>query len=105
MHRPREEAGDRRLLHDLAGVHHRHRVAVVRHHRQIPGHQERRRSLASNEVPDQVQNLDLDGDVETERRLVGDQEARVVGERHRDHDALGHAPAELVRVRGHALRR
>ena len=32
------------------------------------------------------------------RRLVEDQQRRVLGERHRDHDALLHAAGELVRV-------
>ena len=37
-------------------------------------------------------------DVESGRRLVGDQEIGVVDERHRDHHALTHAAGELVRI-------
>ena len=40
----------------------------------------------------------LGRDVERGRRLVGDQDLRVAGERHRDHHALPHPARELVRV-------
>ena len=57
------------------------------------------------QVGEQLQDLRLDGDVERGRRLVGDQQLRRAGERHRDHDALAHAAGELVRVGVEALRR
>ena len=50
------------------------------------------------QVHDQVEDLGLDGDVERGGRLVGDQQLRVAGQRHRDHRALPHAAGELVRV-------
>jgi hypothetical protein len=56
------------------------------------------------EVAQQVEDLGLDGDVERGGGLVGDEQARVAGERHGDHDALAHAAGELVRV-GVAARR
>jgi hypothetical protein len=46
----------------------------------------------------QLQNLRLDRHVERRRGLVGDEELRLTGERHGDHDALAHAAGELVRV-------
>ena len=46
----------------------------------------------------QPQDLRLRGHVERGRRLVGDQDLRVVDQRHRDHHALAHAARELVRV-------
>ncbi len=49
------------------------------------------------QVGEQVEDLRLDGDVERGGRLVGDQQARAVGDRHRDHHALAHAARELVR--------
>ena len=42
----------------------------------------------------------LDGDVERGRRLVGDQDVGLVGERHRDHHPLALAARELVRIGG-----
>ena len=48
---------------------------------------------------EQRQHLRLYGDVERRRRLVGDQQARVAGDGHRDHHPLRHAPGQLVRKR------
>ena len=45
----------------------------------------------------QVQDLRLDGDVERGGRLVGDQQLRIAGDRHGDHDALAHAAGQLMR--------
>ena len=50
---------------------------------------------------DEVEHLRLDGRVEAGRRLVEDQQRRVVRQRHRDHDALLHAARELVGVAAH----
>ena len=50
------------------------------------------------QLGEQVEDLRLDRHVERGRRLVGDQQLRVAGERHRDHHALAHAARELVRV-------
>ena len=46
----------------------------------------------------QLEDLRLDGDVERRGRLVGDQQVRLVGERHGDHDALALPAGELMRV-------
>ena len=45
---------------------------------------------------DQLQDLGLDGDVERGRRLVGDEELGLAGQRHRDHHPLAQATGELV---------
>jgi hypothetical protein len=45
----------------------------------------------------QIENLRLDRHVEGRCRLVGDQQLRPAGERHRDHRALAHAAGKLVR--------
>ena len=44
------------------------------------------------------QNLVLDRDVQSGRWFVSQEQAGIGGDRDRDHDALGHPPAELVRV-------
>ena len=46
----------------------------------------------------QLEDLRLHGDVERGGRLVGDQQRRIAGQRHRDHHALAHAAGELVRI-------
>ena len=45
-----------------------------------------------------IENLRLDGDVERGGRLIRDQELWPAGKRHCDHDALAHAPRELVGI-------
>ncbi len=50
------------------------------------------------EPRDEVEHLRLDRRVEPGRRLVEDQQRRVLRERHGDHDALLHASGELVRI-------
>ena len=49
------------------------------------------------QVAQKGQDLRLDGDVERGGRLVGDQQVRVVGERHGDHHALALAARKFVR--------
>ena len=57
------------------------------------------------QIAQQRQDLRLDGDVERGRRLVGDQQVGLVGERHGDHHALALAAGELVRIGAEALAR
>ena len=52
-----------------------------------------------------LEDLRLHRDVERGGRLVGDQQFRLVGDRHGDHRPLPHAAGELVRVLLHALAR
>ena len=46
----------------------------------------------------QVHHRLLRRDVEAGGRLVGDQQGRLAGDRHRDHDALAHAARQFVRI-------
>ncbi len=56
----------------------------------------RSRSSARSRI--KAQDLRLDGHVERRRRLVGDEQLRVAGERCGDDDALALAAGELVRI-------
>ena len=53
----------------------------------------------SLQIPQQRENLRLDGDVEGRRRLVREQQLRLACQGHRDHDALALAAGELVWIR------
>ena len=55
------------------------------------------------QLGDEVEDARLDGHVERRRRLVGDQEVGVAGERLGDHHPLLHAAGELVRIALHHL--
>ncbi len=52
----------------------------------------------------QLENLRLNGHVESRGGLVGDEQLRVAGERHGDHHPLLHAAGELVRERAQTTR-
>jgi hypothetical protein len=85
-------------LHEHAAVHHVDALAHPGDDAEVVRDEDQRRVLLRNEFAQQIQNLRLDRDVERSRRLVGDQELRLTGERHRDHRPLPHAARELMRV-------
>ena len=93
-----EELVHRRLLDLPAGVHDEHAVGDVGDDAEVVRDQDDRRPEPLADVAHQVEDPRLDRHVERGRRLVGDQDLRVAGERHRDHHALAHAAGELVRV-------
>ena len=94
-----EQRLDRRLLDDLAAVHHGDAVRRLGDDAEIVGDQHHARAPLGLQCPHQVEDLRLDRDVESRRRLVGDEQLRLGGEGHGDHHPLGLAPRELVRVR------
>ena len=93
-----EQRLDGRFLDLLAGIHHHHTLRGLRDHAEIVGDQDQPGAERLLQVDEQLQDLRLDGDVERGGRLVGDQQLRPAGQRHRDHDALAHAAGELVRI-------
>ena len=86
------------LLDAATGVHHEDVVGRLGHDREVVGDEDDRRAELLLEVVDEVEDLRLDGDVEGGRRLVGDEQLRVVDQAERDHGALAHTARELVRV-------
>ena len=98
MGRAGEQRTGRRLLHDPAGVHHADPVAQGRHHPQVVGHEHDGRTQPVPDLPEQREDLGLDGHVERGRRFVGQQHPWLAGQRHRDHDPLAHAARELVGI-------
>ena len=93
------------FLHDGTRVHDREAVADLDEHREVVGDEEHREDEAVLQVLQQPEHLRLHHHVERGRRLVGDDDLRVAGERHRDHHALLLATGELVRVVVGASRR
>ena len=100
-----EQRADRRLLDLAPGVHDHDALRGLGDHAEVVGDQDDRGAEALLELQHQVQDLGLDGDVERGRRLVGDQDLGVAGERHRDHHPLAHAAGELVRILADAASR
>ena len=98
MHRLLDHLARRPALHQHAAVEHRDLVGVLVDEREIVGDEQDGEPVAARKAGDDVEHLPLDGDVERGRRLVGDQEFRLVDERVGDHDALAHAARQLVRI-------
>jgi len=65
---------------------------------QVVRDDEDRRPQLPDEPEERLDDLELDEHVERRRRLVGDDEPRLRGERQRDHDTLAHPAGELVRI-------
>ena len=93
-----EDLVERPLLDDPARVHDGDAVGDVRHHAQVVGHEDYRRTRLVAQLADALQDLRLDRHVERRGGLVGDQDRRVARQRKGDHHALAHAARELVRV-------
>ena len=87
-----------RLLDDPPGVHDGDLVGRLGDHAEVVRDQHHRHPQLVAQPAQQREDLRLDGHVQRGRRLVGDQHARLVRERHRDHRALAHAARQLVRV-------
>jgi hypothetical protein len=97
-----ELLGACRLDH-AAGVHHHHEVRHLGHHAQVVRDEHDGHASVALEVAQQREDLRLDGDVQRRGGLVGDEQLGLARQRHGDHDALTHAPAERVWVVAHAL--
>ncbi len=88
MLRALENLGGGALLDNLARLHHADPVGDPPHHPQIMGDEQQAQPLARLEVSQQIKDLGLDGDIQRGGGLVGDQQFRPVGQRHRDHHPL-----------------
>ena len=86
------------VLHRPARIHHQHVISHLRHHTQVMGDQHDRRPELLLQIRQQIQDLRLHRHVQGRRRLVRDQQVRVVDERHRDHRPLPHPTRELMRI-------
>ena len=91
------------LLDRRAAVHDHDLVGQVGDDAQVVGDQHERGAELALEPDQELEDLGLDGRVQGRGRLVGDDQRRVQGQRHRDHHALAHPAGELVRVVVQAL--
>ena len=96
-----EHVVDRASLDGLARIHHRHFVAGFEDEPEIVGDEQRRSAGAGGEVLDERDDARFHRDVERGGRLVEDEQLRLRQQRHRDHDALLLAAAQLMRIGAH----
>src|SRR5260221_9899694 len=102
MQRLTEKIADRRFLDLAAGIHDDDALRHLGDDAKIVGDEDDRGADLALELAHQIEDLGLDRYIKRGRRLVGDEELWIAGERHSDHDALAHAAAELARVFGDA---
>ena len=81
-----------------AVAHHHHVVGDLADQSQVVADEEHTHPMALAQPGDELQHLALHRHIERGRRLVGDQELRLIGDRHRDHHALLLPARELVRI-------
>ena len=86
------------LLDHAAQVHDDDVVGHLRDHAEVVRDEHDRHPPFLLDLAQQVEDLRLRGDVERRRGLVGDEQARVAGQRDRDHRALAEAAAQFERV-------
>ena len=87
-----------RGLGHLTGIHDQHRITGFGDDPQIVGDEDYRHARFLLKLADDLQNLGLNGHVQGRGRLVGDEDVRLAGQRHGDHDPLAHAARYLVGV-------
>ena len=94
-----------RNLHRLTGVHHQNVVSHTSHNTQVVGNHDGRCAGLILSLLHNLQHLRLDGHIQCGGGLIGDEHARVIRNRHSDHDALTHTTGELVREGTQAVSR
>ena len=87
------------LLDNSSGVHHRNVIGARGNDPEVVGHEDQGEIRLSTKLPNEVEHLGLDCDVESGGWLIGHEELRSAGNRDGDHHTLAHATRELVRVR------
>ena len=85
------------LLHDCPALHHRHGIGQGSDHGEVMADQDDP-GAAPFHVPQQRQDLRLDGDVQGGGGLIGDHQPRVQSDRRRDQCPLPQPAGELVRA-------
>ena len=89
------------LFDEPAGIEHADALAHLRDDREVVADEEDARPELLAQRRDEVEHLGLYRGVEARRRLVENEERRVLREGHSDDDALLHAARELMRVAAH----
>ena len=84
------------LLHHTTGVHDHHVVRHLCDNTQVVGDEHDGGIDLVFQIPQQIQDLGLNGHVQSRGRLIGDDQLGVAGQGHSDHDTLAHTAGQLV---------
>ena len=93
--RPAKQLSDLVVLDDAAGIHHGDAVAQLRDNAQVVGDEDDGGAMIAPHLPQKMQDLSLDRDIERRGGLVGNQHLGLADQRHGNGHALLHAPAHL----------
>ena len=93
-----EQAHGRALLDHPPGLHDGDPVTPPCRQAEIVSDQDHGHAALGLDAGQELHHGLLRRDVEAGRRLVGDQQGRLAGDRHGDHDALAHAARQFVRI-------
>ena len=93
-----EDALRRARFHDFAVGHHAHPVRHRADDAEVVRDEQHRHAHLGAQLAQQVQNLRLNGHVQSGGGLVGNEQARLVGEGHRDHHPLALASRQFMRI-------
>ncbi len=93
-----EHIEDRRLLHGVAALQHRHIVCDLADDAEVVADPHHGGAEVALQIPDQLDDLRLRRHVQRGGRFVGDQQFRIARHRDRDHHALLLSTGQLVRV-------
>ena len=96
--RRRDYSRDGPLFDDASLAHHHHVIGKRRDHSHVMSDYREGHVALRHQLPQQRQDLRLHRHVERRGRLIGDQQRRRTGQRHRDHRALPHATRQFVRI-------
>ncbi len=93
-----ENLPDRAHLHHNPSVHHVDPVGHTRNHTEIVGYLQDGHSSFFLKLSKKVEYLSLNGHIQGSGRFVCNNQIRVAGESHGDHDPLALPAAQVVRV-------
>jgi hypothetical protein len=98
MARPIEDVLDRPALDDAAGIHDGDPVGGAGDDAEVVADKNQAHAMSRLQSPQQFDDLRLHRDIQSCRRLVGNQQFRLISHGHGDHCPLPHATRQLVWV-------
>ena len=93
-----EQFPGRRLLHDMARIHDNDRITQLAHHSQIMGNEQNRGVKLLVHLANQIQNLGLDGHIQSRCGLIRNQYLGLAGQCHGNHHTLPHSSRHLMGI-------
>ncbi len=102
MARGGKDAVRRATFKQLTGIHHLNAIRGFRYQCQIMRDQDQGHVAIVLQFQQQVDDLGLNGHVKGGGRFIGNQQARIARNCHRNHDTLAHPARKLMGIGGHA---